>query len=404
MLLLLLAFSCKDPYLPNVIAGNRNYLVVEGVINVTPGAITRIRLTRTTNVGDTAPVAAEKNAVVTVEQDGTIYRLTEADSGYYQTSSLHLAGTSCRLNIQTQKNEQYQSDDIPVKITPPIDTITFAPKDGGVQLYVTSHDALANTRYYRWEYEETWEYHPPYESSVIYDWFKKTLQYRTPAEHDSLYRCYESQSSNTIEVASSETLDKDIIYNYPIAYIPPASVKLSVLYCLNVRQYALSKAAYNYFLNLKKSTQNPGDVFGPLPGELKGNIHSLTHKDEVVIGYVTASSITELRGFVSRDRNFPGWKYAFDYSKFLQNAIKVEGVDTVLSEQSIYYLEKRSPCPLLPDASPCPSLYGACCSHAIPVQITGDALRTLSYAYDTTCIDCIFWGKGGRKKPDYWPR
>ncbi|PUZ21605.1 protein of unknown function [Chitinophaga costaii] len=402
LLILSIVYSCKDPYLPHVIATNKNYLVVEGVINATPGALTRIRLTRTTNVGDTAMVAAEQQANVTVEQDGTVYPLTESDSGYYEISSLHLTGTTCRLNITTQKNEQYQSDDIPVKSTPLIDSITYAPKDGGVALFVTSHDDMANTRYYRWEFDETWEYHSPYQSTITYDWSKRMLQYKTLAAQDSLYRCFQSQTSTSIEVSSSETLDKDVIYKYPIAFIPAASVRLSVLYSLHIRQYALPKAAYNYFLNLKKTSQNPGDVFGPLPGELKGNIHSLTRKEEVVIGYVTASSITEQRIFLYNDPTFYDWKYSFDYARYAQNAITIEGIDVTLSDQSKYYLENNSPCPLDPAAPPCTSTFGACCTHAIPLHLSGPQL--LGYVYDTTCIDCIFWGKGGRKKPDYWPR
>lgn len=396
--------ACKDPYLPRVVAGNKNYLTVEGFIDVDSNSVTRLRLTRSTNVNDIASVPAEHGAKVTIEQGGAIYPLTEADSGYYVSGAITLSRMDCTVRILTADGSSYTSKAIPVKITPAVDTINFAGKNGGVQLYVTSHNDDGDTRYYRWEYEETWEYHAPYQSSYVYDWSKQMLRMRTQLGRDTMFRCFESHASNTIELATSDGLQNDIVSQYPIVYIPPASIKLSVIYSLLVKQYALTKEAYSYYANLKKVTENLGDVFGTLPSELRGNFRNEKDGGEVVIGYVCASSVTQKRGFIFKEHDFQDWKYYIDLGRYQLSGLELPPLDTPLDSKYVYFFQVRSPCPIPKDTNthvpPCNELYGACCSHAIPIY----QFQGLMCTQDTTCIDCIFWGKGGRKMPDYWPR
>ena len=39
-------------------------------------------------------------------------------------------------------------------------TISWKPENGGIKIYVNTHDLENNTRYYDWKYEETWEFIP----------------------------------------------------------------------------------------------------------------------------------------------------------------------------------------------------------------------------------------------------
>jgi len=50
---------------------------------------------------------------------------------------------------------------------------------------------------------------------------------------------------------------------------------------------------------MKKNTEDIGSFFGPLPSELKGNVHCVTNPDEPVIGFVTSSSVTQKRIFIN---------------------------------------------------------------------------------------------------------
>jgi hypothetical protein len=47
-----------------------------------------------------------------------------------------------------------------VRITPQLDSVSWKQENNGVRIYASTHDPNNNTRYYKWDYEETWEIHP----------------------------------------------------------------------------------------------------------------------------------------------------------------------------------------------------------------------------------------------------
>jgi hypothetical protein len=50
---------------------------------------------------------------------------------------------------------------------------------------------------------------------------------------------------------------------------------------------------------VKQSSQQTGDIFDPQPSQVKGNIHCTNNPEEPVIGFITASSVTEKRIFIN---------------------------------------------------------------------------------------------------------
>jgi hypothetical protein len=88
-----------------------------------------------------------------------------------------------------------------------------------------------------------------------------------------------------------------------IIEIPPSDIKLSVLYRVSIKQNAISKRAYEYFKNIKKNTDKIGDIFAPIPSELRGNIVCTTDPGRSVIGYVDVSLTMKNHRFISRQRD-----------------------------------------------------------------------------------------------------
>jgi hypothetical protein len=84
-------------------------------------------------------------------------------------------------------------------------------------------------------------------------------------------------------LGSTEKLTSDIVY-LPVQYIEPHSEKLSVLYSINLKQYAISNDNYLFLQKMKKNTEQLGTIFDPQPSEISGNIHCLTDPNELVIG------------------------------------------------------------------------------------------------------------------------
>lgn len=314
IIFLMLTAGCKEKYIAPVQSPVTGYLVVGGFINsgVEPTSIT---LTRTTKLYDTANVIYEHNAVVNIEgENQELFPLYENGNGVYVSSSLNLHNTEkYRLHIKTQEGKEYTSDFVPVKSTPPIDSITWQRENGGVKIYVNTHDPQNNTRYYHWKYEETWEFHAAYFTSLYYIYNQNLVPvgvaYRN-ADHrpdTTLHKCWNNVISTNINLGSSEKLSEDKIY-LPLVFIEPASVKLSVLYSINIRQYALSHEAYLFFQKIKKNTENVGSIFDPQPSELEGNIHCVTNPSEIVIGYVDISEEKVKRIFIRSDE-LPDWGY-----------------------------------------------------------------------------------------------
>jgi hypothetical protein len=109
-------------------------------------------------------------------------------------------------------------------------------------------------------------------------------------------------------LATTDKLSQNIIYEYPIVFIPQGDEKLSVRYSVLVKQYAISKEAYDYWQSLKSSTELTGSIFDPQPGQITGNVHSLSNPNEPVLGFISASSAQETRIFIP-SAAIDGWNY-----------------------------------------------------------------------------------------------
>ena len=313
-IMILLFAHCKQSYEPQLEAKNIKLLVVEGFLNSGQGPTT-IRLSRTVNLKDTA-IKPEPGAIVSVEgENGSIFSLTGNTKGEYSIAQLILNNNvKYRLHIKTTNGKEYISDFIPVKYTPPIDSITWQRESNGVRLYANAHDQQNATKYYEWKFEETWEFHSAFYTSLKYIRNPSTnavtgLTYRNADQSPdtTIYKCWGIQNSSSIVVGSTEKLTADVVY-LPVQYIEPGSEKLSVLYSMNLKQYAISKDEYLFLQKMKKNTEQVGTLFDAQPSELSGNIHCLTDPDETVIGFVEITQEQTKRIFISNSQ-VGGWNY-----------------------------------------------------------------------------------------------
>ncbi|WP_428331175.1 DUF4249 domain-containing protein [Mucilaginibacter sp.] len=293
---LLTFYACRKPYTPTVVSTSARYLVVEGLIN-SGGDSTVIKLSRTIKLNSTTQIAETGARVAVEDQSLNQVNLTETVAGTYRTQNLNLiAGAKYRIHIYTATNKQYVSDFIENKITPPIDSISSQALTSGVQFYVSSHDPANQTHYYRWDYDETWTYFSLERSQYIY--VNHQVLFRSP---DSLVStCYRfANPSNSFYVGNSSKLSADVIYKAPLGYVAASTGRLNHVYCLHVKQYAITEDAYTYWSSLKKNTEQLGSIFDPEPSTITGNIHSMSDPKEIVIGFISVSTTTDKRLFLS---------------------------------------------------------------------------------------------------------
>jgi hypothetical protein len=153
------------------------------------------------------------------------------------------------------------------------------------------------------DYQETWIIHANFAS-----YFKSNGDTVLGKDmiNDNITDCWQSDSSSTLVLGSSAKLSQDVIADFPVISVPSTSEKVGDEYSIQVRQYALTADAYNFYVNLKKNTEQLGSIFDALPSEISGNIHSVANPSEPVIGYINVGSISSRRIFVTT-RQLPHW-------------------------------------------------------------------------------------------------
>jgi len=306
LVLVIMALGCQKPYMPKITAVASNYLVVEGVIN-TGSDSTSIRLSRTVPLTSTAQVTPELGASVTIlTNSGGNYPLFETGNGYYKAPGLNLSSSNTySLKIVTSGGKAYQSDFVPSKNSPPIDSVYYRVQSNGLNIYADTHDPSHNSVYYRWDYVETYIIHSAFYSFL----YLQTVPFDTVLTRptaDQIFTCWKNDTSSNILVNSSAKLSKDVIADNQITSIASTSEKIGDRYSILVKQYVLTADAFNYYQQLKKNSEQLGSIFDPQPSELPGNVHSVSNPSEPVIGYITAGNPSESRIFID-SRYLPAW-------------------------------------------------------------------------------------------------
>lgn len=372
ILILTVGAGCREKYELPYTGPSAGYLVVDGVINSGQGP-TIFRLSRTLGLVDSVNFIYERHAMVRVEGDNnTSFLLPETDLGVYSSPQLTLQdNVKYRVRINTSEGKSYISDFASVKKTPDIDGISWERNDEGVQLFVNSHDPLNNTHYYKWEYDETWEYHSNYLSTLryVYDQRGKEIDVE-PRPYDEmmkLYYCWAHDRSTNLLIGSTLKLSRDTIH-LPLLSIPQGSWKISVLYSILVKQYALSREGYEFLQRMKKNTEQLGTLFDAQPSELVGNIKNVEDPNEIVIGFVEVAEAKEKRLFISRSEVSP-WVFRMSCYE-----------ESILNH---------------PD-----SISGAYVPTSTHIQgPMGNIVRF--YASTEYCVDCN--KRGSNLKPSFWP-
>lgn len=305
-LVLFLCLACRKPFEHDAISDSPSLLVVEGVIN--PSGQSKIYLSRSLKLSEKTVAKAEKGAKLQIEgTNNAVFALTESQTGVYSLPPTNFnAGQQYRLRIKTTGGKEYLSDLMSVRTSPAIDSLTWKLETDGLGIYINAHDSNNNTKYYKWDFVETWE-----QRSVSYSEFvfkNGSVQGRDYKDIELLFTCWGNAISSNILIASTTKLNSDVVHQFPLTKIPNLSEKLARRYSILVRQYAIGREAYEYLNLMKKNSELQGSLFDNQPSEIIGNIKSLTDPSEVVIGFVNISQIIEKRIFIDNNQ-VPSWRF-----------------------------------------------------------------------------------------------
>lgn len=367
--------GCKDPYAPELKYDQTNFLIVEGYIDAAAPTVFTLSRSRILYTKDTARKLFETGARIAIEDDkNNIVWLTEAGNGVYTSiGTLNLNPNNkyrARIFTKSGGGGEYVSDFVDFKTAPAIDNIGFKIKGDNkdAEIYVNTHDPAGQSKYYRWSYDETWEFHVPYDSRLRYD----ALTGKVVDRNDEVRICWRSQSFNKILIGNSTKLSQDIITEMPLVLIPNHSEQLSVLYSINVRQYVLDVNGYNFWEAMKKNTEEVGSIFDPQPNQTLGNIHSVKNADEPVVGYISAGKSSVKRVFIRNSELPPDWNKYPECPQIIVDGRK-DSID--------YY-------------------FGSGDYYPINTFLLDNGREGYTASYPL-CVDCTL--KGTNVKPSYWP-
>ena len=274
MLFALVALVACERVVPVDVDEGPKRLVVEARIERIQGNATGAQVVRlwTTNAyfDSSAPPPATGAVVRVTDELGTVTTYTEGSPGVYSTSALvGVLGRRYTLSIQ-YGGEQFESIEI-LQAVAPIDSLYFAPPEqdfdgrGGMRATIDFNETPDEENFYLWEQ------------------FVNGTRLLGP---DSLFR---------FPMASSDLgLDGREVLKFQPFSGQPVVKNDSVL----VRQVAIPKGVYLYYVAMGEQTTNDGSPFAVPASSLHGNVRNVTTPSRPALGYFFAGEVSEARGRV----------------------------------------------------------------------------------------------------------
>lgn len=326
-ILALLITSCISQFIPQT-NESKELLIVEGMITDQPGTNSVI-LTKSMPLGQKSNANPVTGCIVMVSDDrGMKVQFTETTPGLYiPPSSFHgETGRFYTMEIQTSSAAgrlNYKSYPVEMKPVPPIDSIYYEKvaiqsqalsdiEKEGCQIYINAHDPTDQCKFYRWEYNETWQIEIPY-----------TVPNKI---------CWLTSNSTAINVKSTSTLAENRVNKYPLDFISTVTDRLNLKYSILVKQYSLNEDEFSYWEKLQKMAEQVGGLYDMIPSSVPSNIYCIDDPNESVLGYFSVSASSSKRIFIKD--NFKGLTNFYSTDKCIADTIfgggPIQGLNTSL--------------------------------------------------------------------------
>jgi hypothetical protein len=296
--------GCLERFIPDVEDNLQRFLVVDGAISDQPGPyFVNISLSS----GLDGEHTGLSGATVSIEEEnGESEVLIESSPGTYETTSIQgQVGKSYRLNLTYgSRNQQYQSTWETILASSEIDSVYFEEKRvgttdqendiSGAQFYVDTHGENEASRFYRFEWDETWRIGVRWPANYIF-----LGNDELTSNPDKRSVCWRYASPSGINIGTTSGLSNNFLSKHPLSFITPEGERFSRRYSLLLKQYSLSEDEYIFWKNLQESNEEIGSLFDRQPATVIGNISSMTDDGSKILGFFSASGLREYRVFVS---------------------------------------------------------------------------------------------------------
>lgn len=302
--------GCIEPFSAEIV-DFESALVIDATITDRM-SIQEIGLSRTYRLESDGSENETDAQVWVTSSDGTRYDFTEADNGLYRSTLEFSAvpNTDYTLSVVTRDGRSYSSTASRLTSSTAIDSL-YAERmvtdlgEEGMAVMVNSFDESNSSKYYRYEYEETYKIVAP-EFAPKDLVFEPGLGWIFPARPIEQEVCFTTDLSNRIVLGNTEDLDEDRLERFVVRFINRDNYIISHRYSVLVRQYVQSIEAHNFYTNLNSFSSQESLFSETQPGFLEGNVFSLEDSSEKVLGYFDVSAVDEKRIYFNYEDFFPG--------------------------------------------------------------------------------------------------
>lgn len=318
--------TCVDP-IETTVNSSLNVIIVDGTItDLAEQQVIRLSRSQADRLtGRPGSVPITKATVTVVVDSSTLIACHETEDGSYQLPSdfKGQVGHAYQLRFTLNDDTKYESTTEVLQPVVPITQVRAQFNERSLSLtqrlnnvYTAAHDFYVDftdpadqTNYYRWEWKD-WEHQEwcrscnggryqitDAQGKLIEDCVNEQFSYPN-FDYNCRTQCWEIIYSNDLTVFDDRYTNGNAVKALRVAQVPLYSKE----HCLvEIRQTSLTKQAYTYFNQLNEQTKNSGGVAGSQPALLVGNIYNISKKNEPVVGYFSASSVSAVRYWLSRN-------------------------------------------------------------------------------------------------------
>ena len=318
LLFLMSVQACVSPYDVRYSLA-ADLLTVEGFVTDASGTTVSIRLSRSEQVSVySEPV---KGCIVEIlAGNGSKINLKENQPGFYSTPDgfQGVAGETYQLRFRTVEGKTYESSVEKIALAPAIkkvyqefnakgqldklgEKVLFSTFD----IFVDFDDPADQKNSYLWQ----WQLFEKQEACITCQegyLDSQTLKCVGASTRFTIYptydyrckgNCWDLFYSSDINILSDVYANGRTIAARRVAQVPYYSESGSLI---EIQQYAISNAAFQYYSLLRDQTQTTGTLADTPPAPIVGNVKNTGDKGEIVVGYFGAAGIKKARYWVER--------------------------------------------------------------------------------------------------------
>jgi hypothetical protein len=383
----LIMFSCREPFDPEINPADLSVLVVEGYLD-TEGIPTTLKLSFTKSITEDDASSSSSffpgtgmvidsrvyGANIFLESStGGDYFLTEQGEGTYLFENNIPENEVYQLHIQLKDGKSYTSFEMQPIITPKIQDIGFERNEDGVEVYITTQGDK-NADKFLWTFTETWAFRPKIVSPYIYRVETGKVDLRTQEERIDL--CFNSKFNSDLLLETSTRFEDQFVFRKSITQIPVGDEKISYRYSILISQEAIDQKASEFWEIMRKNSSDLGSIFSPLPSNIRGNITQDQDPTTPVIGYISMGTVRQERLYIDFREVLP-WRLdvsVYSGCVISRDSVVVADYDAAFRSGNILPVSEY-----IPDGAINPTAY---------------------FSAPRFCSDCTL--RGSNVKPDFW--